>query len=67
MPFIRSSLAAAAVVGISLTISGCGGSDVTMYEPGVYQGKQDATASQEAAEARAEDLRNRAQTGFADR
>lgn len=65
MPF-KSSLAATTVLGVALVLSGCG-SDVTMYQPGEYQGKQDASASQEAAERREGDLRNRAESGFADR
>lgn len=65
MPLKRSLAVAAAVLGLAL-LGGCG-SDVTMYEPGVYKGKQDASASEEAAEQRAGDLRDRAMTGFADR
>ncbi len=55
----------AGVLGAVL-LAGCG-DDVTMYEPGVYKGKQDEAATEEAAERRADALRDRAQTGFADR
>lgn len=49
-------------------LAGCGSDNqVTRYEPGVYKGKQDAAASEEAAERRADPLRDRAQSGFADR
>ncbi len=63
---IKSSVALASVLGMFL-LSGCGAPDVTMYEPGVYKGKQDAAASEEAAAAREGPLRERAQTSFTDR
>ncbi|MDN3519251.1 hypothetical protein QWY84_16675 [Aquisalimonas lutea] len=60
----RTTLCAVAVVTLML-LAGC--SDVTMYEPGVYKGSGDDTASEEAAEARADDLRERARTAHTDR
>ena len=55
----------AGILGAGL-LAGCG-DDVTMYEPGVYKGKQDEAATEEAAERRSDALRDRAQAGFADR
>lgn len=55
----------AGILGAGL-LAGCG-DDVTMYEPGVYKGKQDPAATEEAAERRSDALRDRAQAGFADR
>lgn len=50
---------------VMVVVAGC--SDVTMYEPGVYKGSGDDTASEEAAERRAGSLRDRAQTAHTDR
>lgn len=56
-----------ALMVLSVMITACGSDSVTMYEPGVYKGKQDAAASEEAAENRSGELRSRAERGFADR
>lgn len=60
----KLTLSAATALSL-LLLSGC--SDVNMYEPGVYKGSGDDTASEEAAEARADDLGDRAQTAYTDR
>ncbi len=48
-------------------LAACDSSDVTMYEPGVYKGKPDEMATEEAAAARRDQLRDRAMTGMTDR
>lgn len=40
---------------------------VTVYEPGVYKGSSDATASRQAAANRSDALADRAGSAFADR
>lgn len=62
----KPSLVLCVFLGAGL-VAGCGSDRVTMYEPGVYKGKQDAAASEEAAERRAGDLRSRAERGLTDR
>lgn len=63
----KPALVLAGLLGLVL-LSGCGSEDgVTMYEPGVYKGKQDASATEEAAERRSGELRNRAGSAFEDR
>jgi PBP1b-binding outer membrane lipoprotein LpoB len=62
---VKTSMVATLLAGFVL-LAGCS-SDVTMYKPGVYKGKQDETASRQAAENRSDDLRSRATRGFADR
>lgn len=64
MPY-RAMLVALAVTGVAL-LSACE-SEVSFHEPGVYKGKHDETATQEAAERRQDQLRERAQTGMTDR
>ncbi len=64
MPY-KAMLAALAVVSVAL-LSACE-PDVIVHEPGVYKGKPDETATQEAAERRAQPLRDRALTGMTDR
>ncbi|WP_290653506.1 hypothetical protein [Aquisalimonas sp.] len=59
-------IALSAIAALSLgLLAGCG--DVTLYEPGVYKGSGDETASEEAAERRADALRDRAQAAHTDR
>ncbi|MBA4741233.1 MAG: hypothetical protein H2060_00830 [Azoarcus sp.] len=58
-------LVALAFASVSL-LSACD-SDMTVYEPGVYKGKHDETATREAAQQRAEPLRERALSGMTDR
>lgn len=41
--------------------------DVTVHQPGVYKGKKDPLATQDAAEQRAGALSNRAARAFGDR
>ncbi|MCP1673606.1 hypothetical protein J2T57_000705 [Natronocella acetinitrilica] len=50
--------------GSLFLLTACG--DVTMYEPGVYKGKHDESATEEAVQARTSDLRDRA-SGQTDR
>lgn len=63
MPY-KAMLVALAVAGLSLTACDSG---VTVHEPGVYKGKKDETATKEAADRRAEPLRQRALTAMTDR
>lgn len=63
MPY-KIMLAVLAVACLSLTACDSG---VTVYEPGVYKGKSDEMATQEAAEQRADALRKRALTAMSDR
>ena len=51
--------------GSLLLLTACG--DVTMYEPGVYKGKHDESATEEAVQQRSGDLRERATAGQTDR
>ena len=60
----KMTLSAIAALSLTLLV-GC--SDVTLYEPGVYKGSGDETASEEAAERRSGSLRDRAQTAHTDR
>ncbi len=60
----KLTLSAVAALSLAL-LAGCG--DVTLYEPGVYKGAGDETASEEAAERRSGDLRDRAQRAHTDR
>ena len=60
----KLTLSAVAALSLAL-LAGC--SDVTLYEPGVYKGSGDDTASEEAAERRAGSLRDRAQQAHTDR
>lgn len=60
-------LALAFLAAGSLSLLVACGSDVTIYEAGVYKGKHDETATEEAAQRRSGDLRDRAQTGMTDR
>jgi hypothetical protein len=53
---------AAALIGL---LAGCG--DVTQHEPGVYKGKPDPIASEEAAQSRSGPLRERGDLAFTDR
>lgn len=64
MPY-KAMLVALAVAGVAL-LSACD-SEVVFREPGVYKGKHDETATQEAADSRQERLRERAMTGMTDR
>lgn len=64
MPY-KAMLVALALASVSL-LSACD-SDMTVYEPGVYKGKHDETATREAAQQRAEPLRERALSGMTDR
>lgn len=64
MPY-KAMLVALAFASVSL-LSACD-SDMTVYEPGVYKGKHDETATREAAQQRAEPLRERAMSGMTDR
>lgn len=64
MPY-KAMLVALALASLSL-LSACG-SEVTMHEPGVYKGKVDESATQEAAQRREEPLRERALTAMTDR
>ncbi len=61
----KAMLALAAAASLSL-LTACG-SDVTIYEAGVYKGKHDETATEEAAQRRQDQLRDRAMTGMTDR
>jgi len=63
MPY-KAKLVALAIAGLFLTACDSG---VTVHEPGVYKGKQDETATKEAADRRAEPLRQRALTAMTDR
>lgn len=63
MPY-KVILLALAVAAMSLTACDSG---VTVHEPGVYKGKQDPTATKEAADSRAEPLRKRALAAMTDR
>jgi hypothetical protein len=63
MPY-KAKLVALAVAGLFLTACDSG---VTVHEPGVYKGKKDETATKEAADRRAEPLRQRALTAMTDR
>ncbi|MCK8514803.1 hypothetical protein M0534_00455 [Methylonatrum kenyense] len=63
----RKPLHLLALVLLSGALAACGSEQTTMYEPGVYKGKEDAAASEEAAERRSGALRSRAERGFADR
>lgn len=65
MPY--KAILAVLLVGSLFLLSACDTSDVTMYEPGVYKGKQDEMATEEAAERRQDQLRDRAMTGMTDR
>ncbi|SEO66869.1 hypothetical protein [Aquisalimonas asiatica] len=60
----KFTLSATAALSLAL-LAGC--SDVTLYEPGVYKGSGDETASEEAAERRSGALRDRAQSAHSDR
>lgn len=60
----KLTLSAVAAVSLAL-LAGC--SDVTLYEPGVYKGSVDPTASEEAAERRADDMNERALQAYTDR
>ncbi|MCC5857733.1 MAG: hypothetical protein JJT90_06240 [Ectothiorhodospiraceae bacterium] len=61
----KAMLALVATMSLFLLIA-CG-SDVTIYEAGVYKGKHDETATEEAAQRRQDQLRDRAMTGMTDR
>lgn len=61
----RRILSAGAALSVALLLAGC--SDVTLYEPGVYKGSGDDTASEQAAANRADALAERAQTAHTDR
>ncbi len=61
----NKSVLALCGAGCLFLLSACG--DVTMYEPGVYKGKHDETATEEAVQQRSGDLRERAQSGMTDR
>lgn len=63
MPY-KAMLVALAVAGLLLTACDSG---VTVHEPGVYKGKGDETATKEAADRRAEPLRQRALVAMTDR
>lgn len=63
MPY-KAKLVALAIAGLFLTACDTG---VTVHEPGVYKGKQDETATKEAADRRAEPLRQRALAAMTDR
>lgn len=63
MPF-KAMLAALAVAALFLTACDSG---VTVHEPGVYKGQNDDSATKEAADRRAEPLRQRALTAMTDR
>ncbi|MGY6518723.1 MAG: hypothetical protein ACXIUZ_08410 [Lysobacteraceae bacterium] len=56
---------AVALGAIVLTLAACG--DTVIHEPGVYKGERDPSATQEAADARAEKLRERALLAHTDR
>lgn len=60
----RGLLVAGTLAG-ALMLVGCG--DEIYYEPGVYKGKEDATGTQEAVEARAPQIRDRGDRAFTDR
>lgn len=64
MPY-KAMLLVLAVASLPL-LSACD-SEVVFYEPGVYKGKHDETATKEAAERRQDTLRERAMTGMTDR
>ena len=64
MPY-KTMLIALAVTSLTL-LSACD-QEVVFHEPGVYKGKPDETASQEAAQRRESQLRDRAMTGMTDR
>ncbi|TXK62360.1 hypothetical protein [Alkalisalibacterium limincola] len=61
---IRHVLAVATVLAV-LGLAACG--DTTLHEPGVYKGPSDPEAGEEAANARAEKLRERAILAHSDR
>lgn len=63
MPY-KSLLLALAVGALALTACDSG---VTVHEPGVYKGKKDESATKEAADRRAEPLRERALMAHTDR
>lgn len=66
MPY-KTMLAVLASASLSL-LTACGGeTDMTRYEPGVYKGKHDETATVEAAQSRQEPLRERALSAMTDR
>ncbi|HLW04841.1 MAG TPA: hypothetical protein VKY38_04600 [Azoarcus sp.] len=56
-----------ALVMVSMSLLSACDSDMIVYEPGVYKGEQDETATREAAERRAGPLRERALLGMTDR
>lgn len=64
MPY-KTMLAALAVASLSL-LTACQ-QEVVFHEPGVYKGKKDDTATQEAAQRRQDALRERAMSGMTDR
>lgn len=64
MPY-KAMLVALASASL-LLLSACE-SEVSFHEPGVYKGKPDETATEEAAQRRQEQLRERAMTGMTDR
>ncbi len=60
----KAMLVSLAIAGLALTACDSG---VTVHEPGVYKGKSDEMATKEAADRRAEPLRQRAQAAMTDR
>lgn len=64
MPY-KAMLVALASASL-LLLSACE-SEVSFHEPGVYKGKQDETASEEAAQRRQDELRERARAAMTDR
>jgi hypothetical protein len=65
MPY-RSVLLALTAAGV-IALAGCGSSDVTMYEAGVYKGKPDPLVEEQASPEQQERLRERALTAMTDR
>lgn len=61
----KAMLVVLAMAGLSV-LSACE-SEVVFHEPGVYKGKPDETATEEAAQRRQEQLRERAMSGMTDR
>lgn len=64
MPY-KTMLAALTIASLFL-LTACE-QEVVFHEPGVYKGKHDETATQEAAEGRQDALRERAMSGMTDR
>jgi hypothetical protein len=58
----------AVTLGAALVVAGCGGeSEMTRFEPGVYQGKPDPLVEQQASPEQQQRLRERAVTALTDR